>query len=137
MDCLGNPNSKTTAFIRQYTAEVFSRYTNSLAIWGWEFGNEYNLAVDLPNAAEHRPPVWPALKTAASRTVRDELSSGAMLTAFGEMARVVRQYDPYRIIITGNAAPRPCASHNSTKEQSGKPDSKDVCRDDAGVLSDG
>ena len=89
-------------------------------------------------AAEHRPSVWPALKTAASRTVRDELSSGAMLTAFGEMARVVRQYDPYRIIITGNAAPRPCASHNSTtKEQSGKPDSKDVCRDDAGVLSDG
>ena len=43
--------------MRTYIREVVSRYVNSPAIWGWEFGNEYNLPADLPNAADHRPPI--------------------------------------------------------------------------------
>ncbi len=35
MDQLGNPNSKTIAFIKQYTKEVVERYKDSPAIWGW------------------------------------------------------------------------------------------------------
>ena len=46
-DQLGNPNSKSNQFIRQYTKEMVSRYNDSPAIWGWEFGNEANLGVDL------------------------------------------------------------------------------------------
>jgi len=130
MDQLGNPESKTTAFIRQYTREVVRRYKESPAIWGWEFGNEYNLHVDLPNASSHRPPIWPNLKTAATRTERDELSAEMMLTAYGEFARTVRQYDNHRILITGNSIPRPHAWHNS-KEKSWTVDSREEF---AGIL---
>jgi len=128
MDQLGNPESRTSALIRQYTEEVVTRYRRSRAIWGWEFGNEYNLAVDLPNASKHRPPVHPRLKTATSRTERDELSSKHMLTAFNEFARTVRRFDPHRIIITGNALPRPSAYHN-THERSWTPDTPEQCEE--------
>ncbi len=122
IDCLGDPQSKTVAFICQYTREIVTRYQKSPAIWAWEFGNEYSLAVDLPNAAQHRPPVWPTLKTAAQRTSRDELTSTAMLVAFNAMAQTVRQYDPQRLIVTGNSMPRACAYH-TTHERSWKADS--------------
>ena len=123
MDQLGNEKSKTIGFIEQYTTEVVLRYRNSPAIWGWEFGNEYNLHVDLPNASSHRPKIVPHLKTGLERTSRDELSSDAMLTAFGHFARTVRKHDAHRILITGNSIPRPSAFHNS-QEQNHKPDNK-------------
>ena len=124
MDQLGNPESKTAAFIRQYTEEVVLRYRDSPAIWGWEFGNEFSLAVDLPNAAQHRPPVCPALKTATERTDRDELSSQMMLAAYAAFAKTVRKHDPHRILITGNSVPRASAFHNS-KERSWRTDSSE------------
>jgi hypothetical protein len=123
MDQLGNPKSQVIAFIEQYTKEVVLRYRESPAIWGWEFGNEYNLHVDLPNASQRRPPVWPSLKTAPERTHRDELSSEAMLTAFGHFAETVRKYDQHRILITGNSIPRVSAYHNSA-EKSWKEDTQ-------------
>ena len=113
MDQLGNPRSASCAWIRRYTEEVVTRYRHSPAVWGWEMGNEYNLAVDLPNAASHRPPVWPRLGTAPQRTERDELTSEQMLVAFGEFARTVRRHDPHRILVTGNSIPRPSAYHNT------------------------
>jgi len=113
IDQLGNPESKTIAFIEQYTAEVVQRYRDSPAVWGWEFGNEYNLHADLPNASAHRPKIVPQLKTAHSRTARDELTSPAMLTAFAHFARAVRKHDTHRILITGNSIPRASAYHNT------------------------
>lgn len=124
MDQFGNPESKTAAFIRQYTEEVVLRYKDSPAIWGWEFGNEFSLAVDLPNAAQHRPPVCPALKTATERTDRDGLSSQMMLAAYAAFAKTVRKHDPHRILITGNSVPRASAFHNS-KERSWRTDSSE------------
>lgn len=121
MDQLGNPDSETSALLRQYIEEVVLRYRDSPAIWAWEFGNEYNLNVDLPNAAEHRPQVVPHLKTALQRTSRDELSSQAMLVAFAQFANSVRQHDRHRVLITGNSIPRPSAYHN-TKESSWEKD---------------
>ena len=113
MDQLGNPKSKSIAFIKNYTKEIVTRYKNSPAIWGWELGNEYNLGIDLPNASEHRPWVWPVLGTPTNRTERDELSSKQMLTVMKEFAKVVRKHDKYRPIFTGNAVPRPFAYHNT------------------------
>jgi len=107
----GDPGSKTHAFMRSYTAELVRRYGKSRAIWAWEFGNEYNLAADLPNAAEHRPPVWPALGTAASRSEKDELTHAMFRTALVEFAREVRKHDRNRAIISGNSIPRPSAWH--------------------------
>ena len=112
MDELGNPQSKSIAFIRRYTEEVVTRYKDSPAIWGWEFGNEYNLACDLPNAAKFRPPVWPGLGTATNRTERDELKFAQVRVAYGAFAETVRRCDRTRVLISGNSVPRSSAWHN-------------------------
>lgn len=111
-DQWGNPQSKTHAYMRQYINDVVTRYQNSPAIWGWEFGNEFNLGANLPNASEHRPAVWPDLGTATSRSERDEWTYEIIRTAFAEFAREVRKHDPYRVISTGDSILRTCAWHN-------------------------
>jgi len=108
----GSPESATHAHMRAYVRDIVTRYHDSPAIWGWEFGNEYNLGANLPNAAEHRPPVWPTLGTAASRSERDEWTYEIIRTAFTAFATEVRKYDAYRVISTGDSAPRSCAWHN-------------------------
>ena len=123
LDQLGNPNSKSIAHIRRYTADVVTRYKNSPAIWGWEFGNEYNLGTDLPNAGEHRPAVWPQLGTATMRSERDEMKWPWLKTAIVAFAETARGIDAHRIIGTGHSMPRASAWHNSA-EKSWKPDSE-------------
>ena len=120
MDQLGNTNSKSIAFIKNYTKEIVTRYKDSPAIWGWELGNEYNLKIDLPNAADHRPWVWPNLGTATNRTERDELTSKQMNVVMRVFAETVRKYDKNRIISTGNAVPRWFAYHNSLNKSWGE-----------------
>jgi len=110
-DQWGNPASKTHEFMRTYTQEVVTRYAASPAIWGWEFGNEYNLDADLPNAKDHLPAVVPQLGTPGSRSNRDILTHKMIRTAFREFAKEVRKHDPTRIICTGNSIPRLSAWH--------------------------
>ncbi len=110
-DQWGNPDSRTHEFMRTYTGEVVTRYLDSPAIWGWEFGNEYSLAADLPNAKEHLPKVVPTLGTAETRSDRDILTHAMIRTAFQEFAKEVRRHDRTRIISTGNSMPRVSAWH--------------------------
>jgi hypothetical protein len=117
----GDSASRTMAFMRDYTRALVARYEKSPAIWGWEFGNEYNLPADLPNAAAHRPPVAPALGTPAQRTAEDDLTHAAIRVALREFALEVRRLDPHRIIISGNAFPRVSAWHQA-KERNWKKD---------------
>ncbi len=112
LDEYGDPDSKSIAFIRRYTEEVVRRYGNSPAIWGWEFGNEYNLAADLPNHELHRPDCWPALGTPRNRTARDELEFPQFRSALVAFAETVRKFDKTRIVISGNSIPRSSAWHN-------------------------
>lgn len=106
----GNPKSKTIAFARQYVREWITRYKDSPAIWGWEFGNEFQLSADL-HMPENRPAVWPTLGTAKSRSERDEITSDQALFAYKALAEEVRKYDKDRIILTGDSFPRPAAWH--------------------------
>jgi hypothetical protein len=99
LDELGNRQSKTIAFIRRYIEEVVTRYKESPAIWGWEFGNEYNNFCDLPNAARGT-----------------ELKSAQVRVAFTAFAETVRQFDRRRIIISGNSMPRAEAWHDEQKQ---------------------
>ncbi len=122
LDQYGEKNSKSIAFIRRYTTDVVTRYEASPAIWAWEFGNEYNLGADLPNAADHRPAVWPQLGTARERSERDELKWGQIEVALTAFAETVRRIDPERIIVNGNSIPRQSAWHN-VRERSWKNDS--------------
>ena len=112
----GDTGSRTIAFMRQYTRELVTRYASSPTIWGWEFGSEYNLAMDLPNAAEHLPAVEPLLGTPARRTVADEFTQAAVTVALREFARTVQADDAGRIIISGDAFPRPSAWHLMTEK---------------------
>lgn len=120
----GNPKSKTIAFMRQYVREWVTRYKDSPAIWGWEFGNEFQLAADL-HMPEHRPPIWPTLGTAKTRSERDEHTSDQSHFAYKAFAEEVRKLDRGRIILTGDAFPRASAWHlrnghtwkQDTKEQ--------------------
>ena len=108
----GDAKSKTRAYMRRYVKDVVTRYRDEPAIWGWEFGNEYCLAADLPNASEHRPAVAPSLGTPAARTAADEIGYAALHNAYAGFAREVRRYDRYRMIETGDSMPRESAWHN-------------------------
>jgi hypothetical protein len=101
----GDPASKTHAFLRQYTREVVTRYKDSPAIWGWEFGNEYNLEADL--AFEwHQPMIAPPMGTPAARSKRDNLTTAMINTALAAFAGEVRKHDPHRFITSGHAIVR-------------------------------
>jgi len=117
----GDPASKTRAYMKSYVRDVVARYKNSPAIWGWEFGNEFNLSASLPNAAQQRPPVWPGLGTAASRSEQDDVTFEIIRAAFVAFAREVRRYDADRLISTGDSLPRPSSWHQ-WHEKSWQPD---------------
>ena len=85
---------------------------------------EYNLAADLPNASEHRPPIAPNLGTPDRRTAEDELTHAAIRVALREFALEVRKYDRQRIISSGNAFPRASAWHQAS-ERNWKPDTRE------------
>ena len=102
----GDPNSRTVAFMKEYTTTLVQRYNNSPAIWAWEFGNEYSLQADLPNAADWRPPIVPQLGTPSSRSAADDLSSSMLIVAFTQFAETVRASDGIRPITSGNSLPR-------------------------------
>jgi hypothetical protein len=112
LNAWGDPGSKTHAFMRKYTQEVVGRYKDSAAIWGWEFGNEYNLDVDLPHPQREGVARWfqPHLGMPAKPGPDDHLTSQDIRTAYREFARVVREIDPLRPIFTGDAAPRSAAA---------------------------
>jgi hypothetical protein len=109
-DQLGNPDSRANQFIRQFTQEMVARYKDSPAIWGWEFGAEANLGVDLPNPGMRRiagklPGGNPEFAD-QTRLTSQQLRAAYIL--FGE---TVRKIDPSRIIDSGATLPRPAAWH--------------------------
>jgi hypothetical protein len=115
VNSIGNPGSQTIAVMKQYVHDVVGRYKDSPAIWGWEIGNEWSNAIDLPNAADQRPPTWTSLGNPATRTDKDELTLEMMRTAMVTVAREIRKYDTYRLISSGNSYPRKSAWHQWTE----------------------
>lgn len=103
----GRPESKTVGFLRSYTREIVSAIKDSKAVFGWEFGNEFNLDCDLPNAAEHMPPL-PEGSSRTGRTEEDYLSASDVQYALSVFAEEISSLDDSgRMITSGNANPRP------------------------------
>lgn len=112
IDQWGNPDSKTHAFMRQYTVEVVSRYKDSPAIWAWEFGNEYIHEADLPQPELGRGWIVPDFGTPAHRTAHDKMFRKNIYAAYQAFAETVREIDSYRPVLSGDTMPRPTAYHN-------------------------
>jgi hypothetical protein len=123
LDQLANSNSITRQKMRQFTTAVVNRYKSNPAIWAWEFGNEWNLAVDLPNATQFLPPTDTSAGNPATRDpVRDILTTGIVLPALQEYANLVRSLDPGRPISSGHAIPRLAAWHMDQWQSGLQPD---------------
>ena len=122
----GDEESKTRAYMADYVEIIVSRYLESPAIWGYEFGNEMNLSVDLPNAADLRNgTVHTELGTRASRDKNDDMKTEIAEPLLKAFAELVRKYDKYgRIITSGNAEPRP-SQYNQNKYNSWKTDTQE------------
>jgi hypothetical protein len=131
----GDRDSKTMAFMREYTRTIVSRYKDSPAVWAWEFGNEYSLQADLPNAADWRPQLNPAIGWPDKRSKADDLTTKMILVAFTEFAKTVREIDPDRAITTGNSAPRPHAELQRLTLQWGTPDTRAEFRSNLALLN--
>ncbi len=107
----GNPNSKTVKFLKEYTQIVVNTLKDRKAIFGWELGNEYNLACDLPNASDLMPALPPHSKR-ESRTEEDYLSATDVAYAMRVFTQTVRGLDDTgRMITSGNASLRPSQYH--------------------------
>ena len=117
-DQWGNPDSKTIGTLHQYVRDIVSRYKDSPAIWAWEFGNEPNLSMDLPNAIQFRR---------KGGTERDDLKSEHIVAAMTEFTSEVRRQDTWRPIFSGNSLPRSSAWHN-THERNWQADSREQSR---------
>ena len=115
----GNSQSKTRQFMRTYIREVVSRYVNSPAIWGWEFGNECNLSLDNPDTWRKLRPVNARLGMTRSRGPDDTLSTEMFTSALSDFARTVREIDGHRMLLTGNSVPRFSAYHMQTERRNG------------------
>jgi autotransporter-associated beta strand protein len=117
---LGRETSGSNAFISYFTDEVVSRYKDSPAVWGWEFANESNNAVDLPNIQNYRPEPAPALgyylarddSTVPAWTSADDITREHVRTAKAIFARSIRTVDSWRFICSGDSRPRPTAYNN-------------------------
>ena len=100
-----DPNSKTVAFVREYTEKFVTRYRESPAVYGWEFSNERVLGSDFPDASHFRK-LWDK----SSRTCRDErdrVTLDGLEAMYRLFAEAVSAADPYgRIISTGDTNPR-------------------------------
>ncbi len=111
---LGDPGSKSIAFIKRYTKEVVGRYKDSPAIWGWEFGNEANLGVALSPVGQNtgRRPSSPDAET-VEPDGGGRLTFEQLINAYRTFAQTVRSIDPSRVIDPGTSAPRPGAWHSA------------------------
>ena len=103
----GNADSKTVAFLQDYTEEIVTALKDYKAIFAWEFGNEFNLSCDLPNAAENVPAL-PANSKRETRTEEDFLSAVDVQFALTKFSETISRIDDTgRMITSGNATLRP------------------------------
>ena len=103
----GTEGSQTVEFLRAYTTKIVGALKDYKSVFAWEFGNEFNLSCDLPNAAEHVPAL-PVGSKRGQRTEEDYLSATDVNFALQQFALTIRKIDDTgRMITSGNATMRP------------------------------
>ncbi|MEM8783326.1 MAG: hypothetical protein AAGE65_10795 [Planctomycetota bacterium] len=94
-DAWNDNDSATRAFARRYADDVVARYHDHPALLMWEFGNEFNLFQDLPEAA--------------NRPADQLITSDAVRAAVAEFTGIVRTYDETVAVTTGHSVARAAA----------------------------
>lgn len=108
---MGVAGSEVIEYAKKYTRDVVSRFADHPAIWGWEIGNEYNLDADLCDK-DLKMFLWPdgiAGMPLDNVNGYDYFTSEELSVFYSEIAKVIREYDGYRMISTGNGEMRPFA----------------------------
>jgi endo-1,4-beta-mannosidase len=101
----GDGNSTTRKMMRAMTAEIVTRYKGHAALWGWEFNNEKNQFMDLPDSVNNFR--WlPPRADKAPRTRADNYSVQTILPAMAEFADIIRSLDSATPIFSGNNSSR-------------------------------
>lgn len=119
---IGVLGSKTLEYAKNYTKAIVERYKDHPAVWGWEIGNEYNLDADLCDK-EFKIWLWPeGISGMPLENINgyDYFTSEELRTFYTEIAKVIRQYDDYRMITTGNGEMRTFAyaTYKSSQKKS-------------------
>lgn len=133
---IGNPNSNSRKFMRDYTRKFVTRYANRKGIFAWEFGNEpfsfsqFDTA-NLPN------PIFPPAGSgntwtyttnpdpATANGTSDFATMEDVYSGINDFASIVRQNDPYnRIINSGSAFPFANEYHMRIASPSGQLDTQ-------------
>lgn len=116
-------DSKTMIWFLDFTEKVVTRYVDSPAIYGWEYGNEENLISSIPAAFREElspPPQYFGEDSRKKRTDDDYLTYETHQKSIAYFAEVVYNADPYhRLIGNGDAAQRPYIWHWA-KNQDGR-----------------
>lgn len=98
----GTPGSKTREFMKEYTTDVVNTLKGYKSVFGWEFGNEFNLQADLPIEV-----FLPTMS--AEDAIGMMITSEAVMDAYLDFSQIVTELDPHgRIITSGNASLRDC-----------------------------
>ncbi len=95
---MGDPESRTVKYAKEYTSKIVSEFKDSPAVWAWEIGNEYNLDADLCDMSR----VTETPDTPDEVTGEYFFTSEEMNTFYREIGNVIRSIDPVRMISTGN-----------------------------------
>lgn len=101
INAYGRKNSKTNHFIKEYTKNIVTRYANSPAILGWEFGNEYNLKFNIP--FKHLKKFFPKKESWHKDNLLKLKDFNVAMKIF---ASTIKTYDKKHFISTGHSVPR-------------------------------
>ena len=108
---VGDMNSRSMAYQVEQAATFVQRYKDHPAVWGWEIRNEANLEANLfrHEYGSYQADVYGV--QVGEFNGRDSVTSEEHAVFSREIAKVVRQYDPYRFISSGDALMRESAWH--------------------------
>ena len=112
----GKQDSKTRRFSEEYAKKYILRYKNSKVVLMWEFSNEFNTFVDMPNALNWWPKVSPSTGTPRTRSQQDMLNRAAVRDAYIGFANLVKELDPGVLISSGGDFPQ-FNAHNLSKKR--------------------
>ena len=113
---MGNVNSRSIAFAKEYVTTIINRYKYSPAIWGYEIGNEYALSVDLyPSASVDVAPSFSINGT--NYNSKDFFTTNELVVFYKEVSDTIYALDSYRFITNGDAALRSGAASLYTRTE--------------------